>query len=155
MYLADDIIKLMDKELTSGYDFRGTPETGLTVEYAWNIGKAFAEWLPTAGGVIVTTIPSQQAIARAITEGLRLQGRSVIDGGAGDHDVAKAYIKDAGLSGAAVIRYDDLEKLTTIELFQDESRLIDSETGLHDIRELADAGNFVPAAVKGELTALA
>jgi hypothetical protein len=45
--------------------------------------------------------------------------------------------------------------MTTIELYQDEAKLIDSETGLQAIRDLVEAGNFVPAAVKGELTQLA
>ncbi|HMI09064.1 MAG TPA: hypothetical protein VK497_01535 [Candidatus Saccharimonadales bacterium] len=145
----------MSDELISNYDIRGTEETGLTVECAWNVGKALADWLPTAGKVVVMYLPSAKHLADAVVEGLRLQGRDVIDGSNGDKEAAASYIKTAGLSGAVVIGYDELEKMTTIELYQDEARLIDSETGLQAIRDLVEAGNFVPAAVKGELTQLA
>jgi phosphomannomutase len=145
----------MSDELISNYDIRGTEETGLTVECAWNVGKAVADWLPTAGKVAIMYVPSGKQLADAVTEGLRLQGRDVIDGGNGDKEAAVSYIKTAGLSGAVVIGYDELQKVTTIELYQDEAKLIDSETGLRAIRDLVEAGNFVPAAVKGELTQLA
>jgi phosphomannomutase len=145
----------MSEELISGYDIRGTEETGLTVECAWNIGKALADWLPTAGSVVVMYLSTQQEIARAVVEGIRLQGRNVVDGGNGSKDTAKTYITTAGLSGAVTVGFDELEKVTTIELYQQDARLIDSESGLKEIRELVQAGNFVPAAIKGELTHLA
>ena len=145
----------MSEELIGGYDIRGTAETGLDVECAWNVGKALADWLPTTGSVVVVTTPAYQDLARGVIEGLRLQGRNVVDGGAGDKDKAIAYVKTAGLSGAAVIGFDDMEKVTTIELYREDARLIDSETGLKEIRDLVDAGNFVPAVTKGELTVLA
>lgn len=145
----------MSEELIGGYDIRGTVETGLDVECAWNVGKALADWLPTTGSVVVVTVPTHQDLARGVIEGLRLQGRTVVDGGIGDKEKAIAYVKTVGLSGAAVVGFDELEKVTTIELYREDARLIDSETGLKDIRELVEAGNFVPAAIKGELTALA
>jgi len=148
-------MEVMSDELISSYDIRGTEETGLTVECAWNVGKALADWLPTVGSVVVTHVPSRQHLADAVIEGLRLQGRNVVNGGNGDKEAAISYVKTAGLSGAVVVGYDELGKVTTIELYQDEARLIDSETGLQQIRELVEAGNFVPAAVKGELTQLA
>jgi hypothetical protein len=141
----------MSEELISACDIRGTEATGLTVECAWNVGKALADWLPTAGSVVVVYLPTQKHMADAVVEGLRLQGRSVIDGGNGDSDAAKARIKTAGLSGAAVIGYDDVDKMTTIELFGEDAERIESKSGLHEIRQLVEAGNFVPAAVKGEL----
>jgi phosphomannomutase len=145
----------MSDELISNYDIRGTEETGLTVECAWNVGKALADWLPTVGKVAVMYLPQHKQLADAVVEGLRLQGRDVVDGGNGDKQAAISYVKTAGLSGAVVISYDELEKMTTIELYDDEARLIDSETGLQAIRDLVEAGNFVPAATKGELTQLA
>ena len=141
----------MSEELLSAYDIRGTEATGLTIECAWNVGKSLADWLPTDGDVVVGYIPTQKNIADAVVEGLRLQGRNVIDGGNGDRETAKAHVMSAGLSGAAVIGYDDEQKVTTIELYRENAKLIDSETGLKEIREVVQAGNFVPAAAKGEL----
>lgn len=141
----------MSEELVSTYDIRGTEETGLTVECAWNVGKALADWLPTSGNVIVVHLPTQKHIADAVIEGLRLQGRGVIDGGNGGKQEARQQVADAGLSGAAVVGYDELEKVITIELYREDAKLIDNETGLKAIYEVVKAGNFVPAASKGEL----
>ncbi len=141
----------MSEELLGAYDIRGTETNGLTKECAWNVGKALADWLPTAGNVVVMYSPNQRETAQAVVEGLRLQGRTVIDGGEGTKESAKAYITSNGISGAAVVGFDELEKLITIELYQHEAKLIDSETGLRQIGDLVDAGNFVPAAVKGDL----
>lgn len=145
----------MSEELISAYDIRGTEATGLDVECAWNVGKALADWLATDGDVVVMWRPGQEKLAEAVVEGLRLQGRNVVSGGNGDKEAAISVVITAGLSGAAVVGFDELEHLSTIELYREDAKLIDSETGLKSIRELVEAGNFVPAAVKGELTSLA
>jgi hypothetical protein len=95
-------------------------------------------------------VPSQKHIVDAVVEGLRLQGRNVIDGGVGDKEAAKARVSTGGLSGAAVVSYDEESKMTVIELYREDGTLIESD-GLREIRQLVEAGNFVPAAVKGEL----
>jgi phosphomannomutase len=141
----------MSEELISACDIRGTEETGLTVECAWNVGKALADWLPTAGSVAVVYVPTKKHIADGVIEGLRLQGRSVVDGGVGDKEAAKAYVRNGGLSGAAVIGFDEASTMTTIELYREDAERIESESGLKEIHQLVEAGNFVPAAVKGEL----
>lgn len=145
----------MSEELISSYDIRGTEETGLTMECAWNVGKAVADWLPTSGSVAVMYLPSHNEMARAVVEGLRLQGRAVVDGGNGDKEAAKSYITTAKLAGAVVVGFDELENVITIEVYQHEAKLVDIHSGLNDIRALVEAGNFVPAAQKGELTHIA
>lgn len=144
----------MSEELISKYDIRGTEENGLTLDVAWNIGKALADWLTTNGDIVVMYEPMQNDTARAIIEGLRLQGRNVIDGGSGDKEAAKSYISSVGLSGAVVIGYDDADKVIVIELYKEDSSRIEMDSGLKQIRELVLAGNFIPAAIKGELTHL-
>lgn len=145
----------MSEELIGGYDIRGTAETGLTVEYAWNVGKAVADWLGNDGQVAVVAAADQPELVKALIEGLRLQGRDVLDTGQGSKEGAADLVGTMGLAGALVVGYDAMEQVATIELYQEDGRLVDSQTGLSDIRELVEAGNFVPAAVKGELTSLA
>lgn len=142
----------MSEELISAYDIRGTKESGLTVECAWNAGKALADWLPSDGGVVVSYTSPQEKIANAVIEGLRLQGRDVVKAAGGDKEFALSYVTTGGLSGAAIVGFDELEKLTTIELYQQGAKLIDADSGLQEIRQLVEAGNFVPAALKGEVT---
>ena len=141
----------MSEELISAYDIRGTKETGLTVECAWNAGKALADWLPEEGDVVVAYISSQKVIADGVIEGLRLQGRTVIDAGESEKGFVTSYIVTGGLSGGAIVGFDEMEKVITIELYKDGGTLIDGETGLKGIRALVEAGNFVPAALRGDL----
>ena len=142
----------MSEELISQYDIRGTKETGLTVECAWNAGKALADWLNENGDVVVSYVGSQEEIARGVIEGLRLQGRCVIDAGSNDKDFVTSYVVTGGLAGAVMVGFDDKEQVTTIAFYTQGAKLIDSESGLRDIRELVQAGNFIPAAIKGDLT---
>lgn len=144
----------MNDELITATSMYGTPETGLTIEYAWNAGKAVADWLPTAGSVVVAYSATQRTIANALIEGLRLQGRHVIDGGIGDGDAVTAHIRTSGLSGGASVTADAQNNIS-IEVYKDDAQLVGRDTGLLEISELVEAGNFVPAAVKGELTAIA
>ena len=145
----------MSEELISVYDIRGSENDGLTVECVWNVGKALADWLPTDGGVGVVYAPKRAYLAACIMEGLRLQGRGIIDGGNGDREAAKTYISSHHLAGAAAIGYDELENVTVIELYNHEGRLITSETGLKEVRDLVEAGIFIPAAKKGEVREIA
>jgi phosphomannomutase len=145
----------MNEEITTTYDIRGTDETALSVDYAWNIGKAFADWLPTDGRLIVAMQPAGEQLAHALIEGLRLQGRSVISGGPLSKEQVSERVTTDKLSGGVLVGYDALQQTPTIEVYQHEGRLITSDTGLNDIVNVAQSGNFVPAAVKGELTSLA
>lgn len=141
----------MSEDLISAFDIRGKEDDGLTVEVAWNVGKALADWLPADGAIAVVYIPTKQHLAEAVIEGLRLQGRDVVDGGFGNNEAIKAHITTHKLAGGVVVGFDELEKLVTLELYQHEGKLVDNENGLKEIRELVNSGNFVPAVVKGEL----
>ncbi|HET6746665.1 MAG TPA: hypothetical protein VFH06_00990 [Candidatus Saccharimonadales bacterium] len=141
----------MSEELIGAFDIRGKGDADLTVDVAWNVGKALADWLPMGGAVAVVYVPTHHHIANAIIEGLRLQGRDVIDGGHGDKDAVGSRISTSKLAGGVVVGFDDLEKTATIELYGEDGKLLGSDTGLREIHELVQAGNFVPAAVKGEL----
>lgn len=137
----------------SGFDIRGRADDSLTPEYAWTVGKAFADWLPEDGRVVVVSGPAaNHVIVKAIIEGIRLQGRSVIDGGQGDIQTLVQINAGARTAGGILVTRDDLENLEVIQLFQENGVAVTSENGLLEISDLIAAGNFVPAAVKGELT---
>lgn len=145
----------MSEELVGTTAFCGTEDTGLTVECAWNIGKAVAEWFTLPDAVVVMYVPSHQHMGDAVIEGLRLQGRTAIDGGNGDKDAAKSFIKTAKLAGAVVVGFNPSTGIITIEVYRQDGTLVDTTSGLRQIHALVEAGNFVPAASRGELTHLA
>ena len=140
----------MSEELISASDIRGAEETELTFDVAWNIGKATADWLEERGAVVVVYLPTQHLLANAIIEGLRLQGRDVIDGGHGDGEALITHIMTQELAGGISIGYDDNDKKVTIELYDAEAHLV-VDSGLEEIRRRVEAGNFVPAEAKGHL----
>lgn len=122
-------------------------------EYVWNVGKALAEWLPYEGTVaVVSTDAASEILFKALVEGLRLQGRTVIDGGRGDQQTLSQINIGSKTAGGVLISHDALQQVEVITLFQENDTAITGDTGLQQISALVDAGNFVPAAVKGELS---
>lgn len=139
----------------SAYDIRGNANDTLTVEYAWTVGKAFSEWLPEQGDVVV--FKSQNAhgdIAHGFVEGLLLQGRSVIDGGYGDQSAVIGAIQDRQAVGGVLVSHEDASDVEIIALFGGDGSTIDQSKGLTDIQQLVDSGNFLPAAEKGHVKSL-
>lgn len=145
----------MNTNMFKGMDIRGAAGETLTVETVWNVGKALADWLSTTGSVaVIESETADQELLNACVEGLRLMGRDVVKLGHGGKIALTEAIIHEGHSGGVLFSHDDLSNEVVIELYREEGKLIDSETGLNDIAVLVDAGNFVPAAVKGDLTAI-
>lgn len=139
----------------SAYDIRGNAHDTLTVEYAWTVGKAFSEWLPDQGDVVVYKAQNANGdIAHGLVEGLILQGRTVVDGGYGDHDTVVTTVQDLRAVGGVFISHDEAQNIEIITLFSSDGVAIDQSKGLMDIQELVDSGNFLPAAEKGHIKSL-
>lgn len=146
----------MTDETFTAYDIRGKIKEGVSLDTAWNIGKALADELATYGSIaILRGEAAAEVLVGAIIEGLRLQGRDVVDHGSGDKQDIIKIINDFGYSGGVYISHDIEQDVCVIELYQEKGQLIVAENGLNDIADLVHAGNFVPAAKKGELTAIA
>lgn len=137
----------------SNYDIRGRLEDSMSREFVWNVGKALAEWLPQDGTVaVVSADGASDVIIKSLIEGLRLQGRHVIDGGVGDQQTLSQINIGSKTAGGVLLSHDTLQNVEVIALYQENDSLITMDTGLQQIIELAESGNFVPAAIKGELT---
>lgn len=134
----------------SSTDIRGTLGDDLTIEYVWDVGKAFSEWLTEDGPVVVVRGNSvDESTVHALTEGVLLQGRSVVDAGTGDPQQLIATIMDKHAAGGALVEYQTTQNLVVITLFDNRGVGILDSTGLPEIIQLVDAGNFLPAAEKG------
>lgn len=143
----------MSEETFTAYDIRGKITEGVSLEVAWNIGKALADWLSTYGKIAISRgEDANETLVNALIEGLRLQGRDVLDAGTGDKMTLVERIKSDGLSGGVYVAHDKDQDVCVIELYNDKAQLVAAENGLNEIAELTQAGNFVPAATKGELT---
>jgi len=130
------------------YDIRGKVGSELVPEVAEAIGKAFADWLPTAGKVAVgcDMRPDSAALADALIGGLRTQGRDVIDIGQVTSDMiyfATGSLKLAG--GAMVTASHNPGQYNGIKLCQEEARPVGEESGLFDVRDAVIEQQFKPA----------
>lgn len=133
----------------SDTDIRGSVGDSLTTEYVWNVGKAFAEWLPDEGPIAVQAAADDTA--HALIEGLLLQGRDVVQVASTDPTALTAAITDTKAAGGASVGYEATQNLAVISLFDRQGVPITGSTGLADISQLIEAGNFVPAPDKGEV----
>ena len=139
----------------SAYDIRGKADEPGSVEYIWNVGKAFSEWLPDEGSVLVVrTETGSASTVHTFTEGVVLQGRNVIDGGAGDTSRIIGIISEKKAVGAALIDRNDLQAVDIITFYDRNGVSITADNGLREIGELVESGNFLPAPTKGEVTKL-
>ena len=146
----------MIEETFTAYDVRAKLQDGASLEFAWNVGRALAEWLPTSGSIaIMRGEAADEHLYSAVVEGVRLQGRDVCDASDGDKGMLITLINQVGHSGGVLVGHDQLTQEVTIELYREDGQLIDSDHGLQEIETSMKAGNFVPAAIKGDLTALA
>lgn len=136
----------------SSFDIRGRLDDSLTPEYAWNVGKAFADWLPEDGPITIVSDPTAESkIVHALIEGVLLQGRAVINGGQGDAQRLIELTADGRSAGSILVSHDAIQGLEIIQLYQEHGIAVSSDNGLIELSQLVEAGNFVPAAVKGEL----
>lgn len=139
----------------SAYDIRGRAGETLTTEYVWTVGKAFSDWLPEEGGVVVTrSAGANSTTVHALVEGLLLQGRNVIDSGEGDLPSIVNVIADKAAAGGILVTHDETQNIEIITLFDARGVAITLELGLAAIEELITAGNFVPAVSKGTVATL-
>ena len=134
----------------STQDIRGKFGDTLTSEYVWNVGKAFAEWVPEEGMIVVArSETASQAAVHALIEGLLLQGRNVIDAGVGDWQLVVNTMSDRTAVGGVMVSHDDLQGDEVIALFAAQGVAVTTDNGLAEIGQLVEAPNFDPAAQKG------
>lgn len=138
----------------SAYDIRGRLGDNISIESIWTVGKAFAEWLTEDGLVVVaTTDGANESVANAFSEGLLLQGRNVLGVSVADEQAVNTAMTDHQAAGGVLISHDGIQNIEVIALYDARGALIGADSGLSEIDELVQSGNFLPAAKKGERVA--
>jgi len=120
------------------YDIRGKVGSELTPEFSKNLGKAFADWLPSTGAVAVgrDMRPDSAELAEALIDGLTTQGRNVIDIGLVTSDMSYFAVGKYNLAGSAMITASHNPGADNgIKLYRDRVIAVGLNSGLADIRE--------------------
>jgi phosphomannomutase len=147
-------------ELTcfKAYDIRGQLGTELDEEIAYRIGRAFAEFLKPKNVVLGGDVRlTSEALKHALANGIRDTGADVIDiGMVGTEEVyfATSYLQvDGGIEVTASHNPLDYNGMKPV---RDNSKPISSDTGLLDIKALAEENNFpeVDVSARGSIKQL-
>ena len=143
------------REIFKAYDVRGKVGTQLTEEVTYKIGQALGKWLPNDGPLAVgyDMRPDSKALAESLMKGAINQGRDVVNIGCVASDMiyfATGFYGYAG--GATVTASHNPGDDNGIKFCREEAKPIGVDTGLMEIRDLAEADEFTDAEKPGEIT---
>ena len=144
------------------YDIRGRIPDELNVDIAYRIGRAYAENIKPNRVIVGRDIRlSSNEMADAVIQGLQDAGVNVYDIGlCGTEEVYYATFayKNAGESmdgGIMVTASHNPKDYNGMKLVREQSKPVSGDTGLNDIKLLAEANNFAaPVAERGTVTAV-
>jgi phosphomannomutase len=128
-------------KIFKAYDIRGLVPDELDEDAAETIGAAFAR---LTGGVPVVTVhdmrTSSAPLADAFGRGAAAQGADVVSGGLGSTDMLYYASGSLGMAGAMVTASHNPAKYNGIKLCRKGARPVGADTGLAELRELAEHG---------------
>jgi len=136
------------------YDVRGRIPDQLNEDIAYRIGCAYAAFLKPANVVVGYDIRlSSQQLCAALTRGLLDSGVNVSSiGQCGTEEIYFAT-SHLGVDGGIVVTASHNPKdYNGMKFVRENSKPISGDTGLEEIRKLAEANIFSPAAVRGTAT---
>lgn len=135
------------------YDVRGRVPDQLNEDIARRIGRAYAEVVKPKQVVVGHDIRlSSESIKGALTQGLLEQGVDVYDIGLCGTEEIYFATSHAGMDGGiAVTASHNPKDYNGMKFVREESRPISGDTGLFDIKRLAEENTFTAAAEPGQL----
>jgi len=138
------------------YDVRGRIPDQLNEDIAYRIGRAFAEVIQPKKVVVGHDIRlSSESIKGALSDGLRDAGVDVYDIGLCGTEEIYFATSHAGMDGGiAVTASHNPKDYNGMKFVREGSKPISGDTGLFDIKALAEKNEFAPVATRGSLQAL-
>lgn len=139
------------------YDIRGRVPDELNEDIAYRIGRAYAEFLKTRRVVIGRDIRlSSASLTAALTKGLLDSGNDVHDiGVCGTEEVYFSTFRFRMDGGIMVTASHNPADYNGMKLVRDAAKPVSNDTGLREIRELAEQNKFTAAPGKGSVYPLA
>jgi phosphomannomutase len=136
------------------YDLRGRIPTELNVDIAYRVARGYAQFLKPKRVCVGRDIRLSSAeLAASVIRGLTESGVDVVDiglcGTEGVYFATFALGLDGGIMVTASHNPPDYNGMKFV---REGSRPISGDNGLQDIRRLAEAGAFAPAARAGTVT---
>lgn len=149
----------MDADLVCfmAYDIRGRIPDQLNEDIAFRIGRSYAEFLKPEQVVVGRDVRlSSESLCDALSQGLMESGVNVFDIGlCGTEEVYFTTFYHHLDGGIMVTASHNPRDFNGMKLVQQGARPISGDTGLHEIRRLAEQGLFSPVKKSGQRRALA
>jgi phosphomannomutase len=135
------------------YDVRGRVPEELNPESVYRIGRAYADWLRPRRVAVGRDIRlSSNELADALIRGLNDAGVDVVDIGLCGTECVYFATFSLGLDGGVMVTAShNPPDYNGLKFVREQSRPVSADTGLLDIRRLAEAGEFGNAAVRGTI----
>ncbi len=139
-------------ECFKAYDIRGQIPNELNVDIAYRIGNAAAEYLDAKTIVLGRDIRlTSTEFADAVSAGVREAGADVLDIGLGGTEMVYFATGELQADGGIMVTAShNPADYNGLKLVRREARPISGDTGLKEIRELAQGDRRRAAAVAGE-----
>jgi phosphomannomutase len=136
--------------LFKAYDVRGVVPDELDEDVARSIGAAFAEW----SGVEAVAIGrdcrlSSPSLAAALSEGITSRGTDVIDIGLASTDLLYFASGSRSVAGIMLTASHNPPEYNGMKFCLPGARPVGQDTGLGEIRDLAERHAFAPGAATG------
>jgi len=135
------------------YDLRGRIPSELNPDVAYRVGRAYAEWLKPKRVVVGRDIRlSSQQLCDSLVKGLLDSGVDVYDIGlCGTEGVYFATFAENMDGGIMVTASHNPPDYNGMKFVREQSRPISGDTGLQDIKKVADADAYSTPEKKGQL----
>lgn len=136
------------------YDVRGKVPGQLNEDIAWRIGRAYAEFLdPKVVAVGRDIRLSSPGISEAFIRGVTDSGVDVLDIGIGGTELAYFATFSRELDGGVMVTAShNPPDYNGIKMVREHARPLSADTGLMDIRAIAEKGEFRSIERKGSIT---
>jgi phosphomannomutase len=130
------------------YDLRGRVPDELDEDIAWRVGRAFAAWRSPRRVAIGRDVrASSAALADALARGLMEGGADVADIGLCGTEEIYFATWHAGLDGGIMITAShNPPDYNGMKIVRDGARPVSADSGLADLRRLAEGGEFAARA---------
>ena len=134
------------------YDLRGRIPDELNEDVAYRVGRAYAEFLKPKKVVVGRDIRlSSEELCKALEQGLLDSGVDVYDIGLCGTEVVYYATFARGMDGGVMVTAShNPPDYNGMKFVREGSRPISGDSGLAEIRALAEAGRFTPPARVGE-----
>ena len=135
------------------YDVRGRVPEELNPDSVYRIGRAYADWLRPRRVAVGRDIRlSSNELADALIRGLNDAGVDVVDIGLCGTECVYFATFSLGLDGGVMVTAShNPPEYNGLKFVREQSRPVSGDTGLQDIRRLAEAGQFGNTAVRGTI----